>query len=299
MKRPAQRGMLLLPVALVLAITGALAYTMTREGGMGVSAIDAEYDTEVARYLAEAGMNLAKWQNQKRGCGQPRSFDSVTLPGGTVTARNGDILADDDGTLRVAVAAATASGAAQRLERRAIVMHDLRSDKAITLDAAGGAIDTFIREGSGAQAQGTSLQVSDHKAHGLIRFPTSLVPRGALVTFAELKLYYAGSDSTQSPRSLALHRVTQDWSETATWTSPWSATPGGAYAPQAEAIAQIEGNRLYALRIDTLVQDWVGGSLADHGLLLKPSGLLEARFASFEAAANGPQLLVRYYPRCT
>lgn len=299
MKRQAQRGMLLLPVALVLAITGALAYTMTREGGMGVSAIDAEYDTEVARYLAEAGMNLAKWQNQKRGCGQSRGFDTVTLPGGTITARNGDIQSEDDDTLRVAVAAATASGAAQRLERRGIVMHDLRSDKAITLDASDGAIDTSIREGSGAQAQAAYLELSDHKAHGLIRFPTSLVPQGALVTFAELKLYHAGSDSTQSPRSLAVHRVTRDWSGTATWTSPWSATPGGAYAPQAVATVQIEGNRLYALRIDTLVQDWVDGTLSDHGLLLKPSGLLEARFASFEAAANRPQLLVRYYPRCT
>ena len=57
-----QRGLVLLPVTLVLAIVGTLAYVMTRDGTMNVSTIDAQYETDRMRYLAEAGVNLLKFR---------------------------------------------------------------------------------------------------------------------------------------------------------------------------------------------------------------------------------------------
>jgi type II secretory pathway component PulK len=63
MKR--QRGLVLLPMTLALALVAVVAYGMTRDGAMNVSAVDAQFDTERARYLAEAGVNLVKWRNQQ------------------------------------------------------------------------------------------------------------------------------------------------------------------------------------------------------------------------------------------
>jgi hypothetical protein len=52
------------------------------------------------------------------------------------------------------------------------------------------------------------------------------------------------------------------------------------------------------LRIDGLVQGWASKIIDNQGLLLKPTGLLNARFRSLDASINKPKLVVRYFPRC-
>ena len=54
----------------------------------------------------------------------------------------------------------------------------------------------------------------------------------------------------------------------------------------------------YTVRIDDLVQGWTSQPPANLGLAMKPAGLVTARFSSFEASSNQPQLFLRYYPAC-
>jgi hypothetical protein len=290
-----QRGILLLPVALTLAVIGALAYTMTREGSMSASAVDAEYDTDVARYLAEAGVNLSKWQNEKRGCFSSVGFrQAVALPGGAITASDRDIVSTGKG-LTTRVTATSERGAVSVLSRDWLV-HDLSSKR--TVSVAGGS-DTFIREGSGVQSPSTYLETTDGKAHGLIQFGSSSALKDAMIVKAELRLWQSSAKSSQ-PIALGIHRITSPWAaDKATWTAPWSGSPGGEYASDPAATAVIaETQKLYTWRIDALVEGWVQQRAPNYGILLKPNGLLEARFASFEADSNRPELVVDYYPSC-
>ncbi|MFC5552044.1 DNRLRE domain-containing protein [Massilia aerilata] len=292
-----ERGLVLLPVALTLAIVGAIAYSMTREGSMDVSNIDARYDIEVARYLAEAGVNLAKWQNQKRGCKSEIGFGAVALPGGSIVAG----LIDQKGknTLEVSLNATTDRGTVHAVDKLALTTFDLTGAKDATVDSSGGN-DTSITLGvTTGQGPLKYLETTDGQSHALLRFPISGSLDNSSIITAQLQLTQTDSKSTQMPRSLSAHQVLHDWGAGATWTSPWT-TPGGDYVPTPVATVAIAGNTTYPLPIDGLVQGWVDHSVdKDKGLLLKPSGLLEAHFASFDASANSPKLVVRYYPRCS
>ena len=293
MKAPGQRGILLLPVALALALVGTLAYAMTRDGSMSVSAVDAEHDLAATRYLAEAGLHLAKWQNEVRGCSSEVAFDTVTLPGGEIKASKAE--RKGNGVLVVSLSARGKGGAIRTLADEETAVHrrsDVRQEVLTGSDDA----DTTITK-SGNASSNAYLSASDDAAYALIRFYPSNALSKAEIVKAQLTLTKLSSNSTQPVRSLGVHRLTSDWTAgSATWVSP-----GGDHAPLAAATTQIdpegEFNGAYAWGIETLVQGWASGAFPNYGVLLKPSGLVDARFGSFESA-NKPQLVVRYYPRC-
>ena len=186
-----------------------------------------------------------------------------------------------------------------RIDGRNVTVHELDDVEEVTVGSSGGQ-DTYIFQGGTAQASNDYLEITDGQAHALVKFNMPSALRDAAVLKAELKLNQVDTKSSQPARALAVHRVTRDWSSgSAAWTVPWD-TPGGNYAPQATAVVAIDGNAQYTWRIDALVEGWNNGSLPHYGILLKPSGLLEARFASFDNATSSirPQLVVRYLPRC-
>jgi hypothetical protein len=79
---------------------------------------------------------------------------------------------------------------------------------------------------------------------------------------------------------------------------PW-VTPGGDYPVTPVASSAINDNAYYTWRIDGLAAGWIDGTMANNGLLLKPTGLLDSRFSAFtNSDGNGPQLTVNYYERC-
>jgi hypothetical protein len=295
MKRRAERGFLLVPVALTLAIVGALAYTMTRAGSMSVSAVNAAYDTEVARYLAEAGANLAKWQNEKFGCAAPVSFGTVALPGGQVVA--GVLKREGGGFLNISLTATTSLGAVHVLDGYRTMTHNPFKEDVVTI-YGGGNNDSTITYGVGSgQGNSSYLEASDGKSHALVKFGLPGALSNAVTISAYLTLTQFESKSTQSPRSLSVHRITRDWSGGPTWDAPWT-TPGGDYAPVPTATVPIAGNGDYTWRIDGLVDGWNKNTFDNQGVLFKPSGLLDAHFYSLDTSSNRPKLVVRYYPHC-
>jgi hypothetical protein len=295
-----QRGMVLLPVTLALAIVGTLAYAMTRDGAMSASAVDAQYDTDRARYLAEAGVNLLKWRNEQSSCNSAQGFSSpfTGLEGGTISSSS---VTNKKPILAMTLTATTDRGTVNKVvldEKTGVVLHDLSKKTEITISAQNGS-DGFIRAdpltGNTTLAY---LETTDDKAHGLIKFDLGPDRTGAMVTEATLRLYLGSVQSTQAG-ALGVHRMLRAWPFLMNWTNGWT-NPGGDFAPLPSNLyaTPLAAGTAYTTRIDGLVQDWTTLPPTNLGLLLKPAGLVAARFNSFEAAANQPQLFLRYYPLC-
>lgn len=299
-----QQGILLLPVALTLTVIGTLAYTMTREGSMNVSAVDAQYEIERARYLAASGVQLSKWRTAKDKCnsGEKASFSNLDLhgDGGKVSVVKTKW---DKGRLTIDVTATTRGGAAHALTRE-IWVHSLGDPKQKTLIGGGDDDITIVRNSSKNDASAKSLEATDDTSHPLVYFDLPGEMDNALIFQATLKLTKESSDSSQANRSLGVHRITTKWEKNnVTWIHPW-ADAGGDYVASAAASVTIDPNApaqfngVYALPIPHLVQGWASKSFPNHGMLLKPTRLLNTRFISFDGS-NKPELDVRYYLRCT
>jgi hypothetical protein len=307
-----QRGILLLPVALTLALVGILAYTMTRDGSMAVSSVDAGYETDMVRYLAEGGVQLARWQNERVSCSSELNFGSVEMPdeiGSTRiigTIKSGTIKREGKNTLNITLSAKTPdrpSGlppAEYRVDERKVTLHKLADQTTVTLNGSGGNDTTIKVDLDASQGSDKELELTDDRSHAVLRFSLPGDMDYATILSAQLKLVQSYTDSTQ-PGFVAVHRVTRDWGSNATWTTPW-ATKGGDYiaAPTAR-VAIAPDLKEYVVPLEGLVQSWANKTIDDKlGILLKPSGLLNARFHSLDATltSNKPKLVVRYLPRC-
>jgi Tfp pilus assembly protein PilX len=321
------RGFLLLPMALTLVAVGALAYAMTRDAGTSITRVDAAYDTDVARYLAESAVNLARWKNNQTNCGSSAaSFPSTDLyryslasgnvgttaadKVGTMTANSIDVVTknanNDKGSIIVDVSSTTPTSppASTRIVRT-VFRYNLSNVKQATING-GGAADTYIYTGANPVPQGAAayMELTDNgpgdQSYGLLRFSLAPVPKNALVKDATLKLTRISGGFVWAVPTLDIYRVTTPWDPaTATWTLPWS-TAGGDIASGPVASSLIGLNGPYYWRIDTLVAGWMDGTLANNGLLLKPNNLSKAHFGAFgSGGADDPQLTVTYYERCT
>jgi hypothetical protein len=293
-----QRGMLLLPVAIMLAITGALAYTMTRQGAMSVAQVDRQYDLEAARYLAGAGLRLVKWQNEKESCTSAQKFTWSPLPGvaGTVTVTD---LVVKSGEMTMTVVATGPLGSVSSARREKLKMYERKTLYEMTLPSTEGN-DIFIKSGLPKQGGTGTLEARDGSAHPLIKFGLSKLVDHSRVARATLSVYQSAPASVQSQPSLSLHPLTRDWKDDdATWTFPWAA-PGGDYVASPAATVPIGGIGTYSWRIDSLARAWIDGKTLNYGVLLKPYGLNGAKFESLESgsADKRPSILIHYYKRC-
>jgi hypothetical protein len=296
MRRLAQRGILLLPVALTLAVIGTLAYTLTREGSMQVSSVDAEYDMEVARYLTESGVHLAKWQNQKAGCSKEVGFGTVDLPGGRLVAAGME--RKGKGELRVSLSATTSRGTVRSLTEQKTLVYDITDVREVTAKTSDGTDTTIVDKEITNLEKTDTLELTDDKSRALLKFsPLPGELDTASVLNAQLTLILYDTAAAQAGRTLSAHRVTRDWGQSITW-----ADVGTSWAPAESAgVPVVDGiPKAYVLDIAGLVDAWTSKTIANQGVLLKSSGLLNARFYSLDTTtvSNRPKLVVRYHPRC-
>jgi hypothetical protein len=212
-----------------------------------------------------------------------------------------------NGILSVSVNAGTSRKAGTlQAAARSVQVYDFEVPaKQATMISGGDDDTTIVRIGSGPDK--ATLEATDGNAHPLLSFnlPAELADKGSLIQ-ATLKITKQSGNSTQANRSLAVHRLTRDWTKDASWNwarkdVAWT-TPGGDYAEPAVASVTIDPgngatNGAYTLRIDSLVQGWADGSYPNYGMLLKPTRLVNALFVSFDGG-NKPELTVRYFKRC-
>lgn len=144
----------------------------------------------------------------------------------------------------------------------------------------------------------------------IIRFDLSVLPRGADVMTATLRLYLEEKSNTNDFRA-ELRGLLRGWDEfSATWQQaatglPW-AVPGAQGAQDRMAWAddiQVIGDAgaWYSLDATQLTQMWLDDPTSNYGAILLAKGgtydaNVEARFASRDASTAGqhPQLIVTY-----
>ena len=271
MKRGVQDGIMLLPVVLALAVVGVLAFSMTREGGMGAAAVDADYEIARVRYLAEAGVTLARWQNEQAGCGSNvRHTAPVAFPGGQIKI---DTVGKAPNGVSVAVSAsldaAAAGGASATLSlSREVPMRTVKETLLVDDKSA----DTYIGSSGATNVDNQSeLIVADGKSHALIRFKPIPEVKDSVIARAELRIELASLKLLGTTGTLTVHGIEREWEpKKVSWTTPWS-TPGGDAGPAQGSLA-VRRDEEIAIRIDALAQDWAAG-LPEYGMLIKSEGV--------------------------
>jgi subtilisin family serine protease len=118
----------------------------------------------------------------------------------------------------------------------------------------------------------TSPQV-DHTQRALLKFDLTSVPTDSQLTVlnAILQINLVGPQSDQTVR---VHALASSWTvAAATWSTSDGATgwisPGGDYNPTAAGmLAPTDVDTAYQADVTQLVQNWMNGSLVNHGVIL-------------------------------
>lgn len=300
MKR--QRGVALLAVALLLAVVGALAFVMSRQGAMAANGVNAQYDAQQARYFAEAGVNVAKWRAGQVGCGRRDTLVKASRidASGTYSA----FIKNGDKKLNIDAVGETGGGARATMSRTAVINHEKDPREAIIGSDKG--FDTFI---SAAAPQAVMdgqqfLELTQGVSHALVQFDLPDDMLGALIVRAELTLTQYQSNSVLPAQVVSAHRLTRKWEESgASWVnagllSGW-ANAGADYTAPDVASVTINGNSAYTWDLTAMADGWANAAFSNYGVLLRADGpLQQARFYGLQSAQGKPTLRVIYHRAC-
>jgi uncharacterized protein YjiK len=165
--------------------------------------------------------------------------------------------------------------------------------------------DIFIRQDRPDENYGRDKDLkvkpdSGKTHHILAEFNVTVIPPNSHVIDATMMLY---EDNHKDNQTIFVHRVTSDWLESqVTWdessTSTSWITAGGDFDTTAVAsfAPDIDG-QYREIDVTDVTQDWVNGTSANHGLLLRSTGANgEVKFKSKEEGDSDkhPKLCVTY-----
>ena len=181
---------------------------------------------------------------------------------------------------------------------------DYAPTQSVTLqpDAADGK-DAYVYEGDPDDNRGTSEQIcasgQTYFNRLYIQFDMSGIPSTAIVTSADLGLYYHNNSGGATQGSVGAHRVTGSWSET---TITWNDQPNSAStAVDVRSVPAAATNSFRYWYIDDLVQGWIDGSMTNRGVMLKDTdeatgeGYKCFRSSDYATASQHPKLIIYYY----
>ncbi|MBC7231711.1 MAG: DNRLRE domain-containing protein [Chloroflexi bacterium] len=142
-----------------------------------------------------------------------------------------------------------------------------------------------------------------------LHFDLSPIPANAIVTRATLQVYAAAWGGSNI--SLEVYRVLRKVSACqATWNQaesgiPWGAPGGNDTATDRAAMPDSKGltngiGKWYTFDVTMLVQDWLNGHFANHGLFLRGASPFETGTFDFVSADNAsvnlrPKLVITYF----
>lgn len=313
MRIPDQRGIVLLSVCIALAIVAAAAFAANREAVVGMHGVNAQIDTERARYLAEAGINHAKWAAQKLGCGAnafPAIAGSLEGMGSyAATTSTGSGSGSGSGQMTVVASGTTANGTRANLTRTGIGRKEPASSSSnIRVAEIAAGRDTSIRQDRPTTNFGTDalLELGRDTGRALIEFQLPGEMRGGSVLSARLTLY---QETSTGPGTITVHSVLADWAETAaTWTSAgpntqWKAG-GGDYSSGAVATNPVfTASTFYSWDVTAIADAWLRNDvtpygLANRGLLLRTASTPDRAAFHSRENANAPRLTIQFLKAC-
>jgi Ice-binding-like len=300
------RGFILLSVVLALTLVAAVAFLLSRSGGMNMSMAARGLQADSARYIAEAGLAQINYQTQNLSCTGYADLPATTdLPPTKFGADNftATVTPKAGSPVNFSAIGTTVGGAAATLTRSNVTVSAALSP----VSAGDTTLDSLNATNNYGANQALTLSYTNNN-RALLKFDFSGIPSGARITSATLQLNKR--DSSGSSVSVSLYRVTTPWTEgtgaiatgatykTSNGSCLWSAAGGGGdYDPV--ATSSIVADKFVGLKsweATSLVQGWVDGSYANYGMILVPtSGGDGGDFISREANATlQPKLLVSY-----
>ncbi len=159
-----------------------------------------------------------------------------------------------------------------------------------------------------------SNKTANAELRSLLAFDLDSIPRGAAIVSAELTLFQ--HDGSADGGDIGVHRITRWWDEGdddgttgggATWNSyfwgqQWT-SPGGDFdaTPVDSVTLPASTNAFYRWDLKDLVQGWVDGDHANHGVILvaaTPGTTADFRSSDHANANERPQLTVTYRCAC-
>ena len=298
----AQRGVALLAVSLLLAVVGALAFMMNRQAAMAANTVNGQYDAERARYLAEAGLNVAIWRDRQTNCKKT----DISVPISRIDAGGSYSASIDDGgkTLDVEASGFTTAGGFVPLTRKKVTGHtNVPTTENLPNDKGS---DTFITKGVNLGQNALNyLELTQGASNILMRFDPPPGWDDAVIAKAELTMTLYSSSSALPGQTVSVHRATRTWTDVgATWVSatspmaPWNVA-GGDYTAGEVSATTISANGSYVWDVTALVDGWINKTYPNNGLLMRADGpSQQARFYGYQSATGKPVLRVTYYKAC-
>ncbi|QBE65458.1 DNRLRE domain-containing protein [Pseudoduganella lutea] len=284
-----QSGALLLIVALLLATMAALAFGVNRAASMDAIAVQGDYESRAAGYLAEAAVAAARWGNQAAGC-MSEDVPLTAFGLGTIRAT---VAKASSKRLNIVATGTIGGDTIRTIERKEVDIVDFT--KTETRDLTAAALDITI-DASRLMADGANdtLSLVSDRAYALLYWPISEISADMRVVAATLTLTQNGSSAVTRP--VGVHRMTTRWDSNATWriARPGVGWTGGDFGDIAAAATTVAGASRYSWDVTSLVDGWVAGRLANYGMLLRLANPGQsANFYSFDAgAAQRPVLRV-------
>ncbi len=127
-----------------------------------------------------------------------------------------------------------------------------------------------------AQYQPAYKETVQERERSVLKFDTSSIPSGAIVSEATVGLFAPYEPLGIS--GIELRRVTQSWDSSVTWakanaTTNWTTSGGTFNAEGAEILTserkELEGWWNFSKGLAPIVQGWVSGTMSNQGLLIK------------------------------
>ena len=142
----------------------------------------------------------------------------------------------------------------------------------------------------------STIQSSSGNREALVKWNLGLIPVGATLTRATIKLYGDSFFNPGGTSELLLNQAASSWTEsTVTWnTKPSVGTPLGS-APVADS-GQINEYLYSSSSLLSLLQSWVSGSIVNNGVYLRnsSSGVVNLLSDDSSNSARHPVLDITY-----
>ncbi len=165
--------------------------------------------------------------------------------------------------------------------------------------------DAYVWSGSSASnyAAITHLYTSVHDPTNICRsylkFDLSGIPATSIVTSADLGLRYDGDGASATTGPVGAYRVISTWDE---GTITWDNQPNCAASPVDSIPVPVYTSTIWLYwEVDSLVQNWVDGSVANNGVMLADTDestvedYKNFRSSDHATATDRPKLIIQYY----
>jgi len=154
--------------------------------------------------------------------------------------------------------------------------------------------DSWLKEAAPSESHGSDPKLANHGSSGdqqrsVVRFDLSSFPPGSSIASAVLLM--SVRDSESAPQPITIHRITDAWVEGGVnWSNTavdFDATVYGSILPDAtDPVAE---------DLTTLVEEWVGGTHANHGVMFlssNPGDLVEFASREYSNSSDRPCMIV-------